>query len=313
MRCRHFFRRSAPRWQPGNAEETALVLRLRGKAESRNTMANWSAEQEIMTHLAALIVGLLAGTHIATWGMYKDAPHEGFRRYGRSIIVATVIAPLVVTIVPTGWLSAGGLVLLFGVVYACERGATEFYKMFIRHEDQSKYFIPAQFHVFGKVIPPGRLRTAIAIVHAAVFALAGWAIYVAGSLGSPVPRWLTFALLGSIGGFLIAFGGAFKDAPIEGFEWLKFFRSPVTAGIYAALLSGLTTHSLLAALGGAGFSVATIETYKTFFFPNRPRGKFASKPILFPEHLETRQRFVPLYAGIWAVVILGFVLAYSRW
>ncbi len=32
-----------------------------------------------MTYLAALVVGLLAGTHIATWGMYKDAPHEGFR------------------------------------------------------------------------------------------------------------------------------------------------------------------------------------------------------------------------------------------
>jgi hypothetical protein len=61
---------------------------------------------------------------------------------------------------------------------------------------------------------------------------------------------------------------------------------------------------------GAGFSVATIETYKTFFFPNRPRGKFAGKPIRFPEHLVTRQRFIPLYAGIWAVVLIAFVLGY---
>ena len=29
--------------------------------------------------VVATIVGILAGTHTATWGMYKDAPHEGFR------------------------------------------------------------------------------------------------------------------------------------------------------------------------------------------------------------------------------------------
>ncbi len=75
------------------------------------------------------------------------------------------------------------------------------------------------------------------------------------------------------------------------------------AGIWAALLSPFTNSYLLAAVGGAGFSVATIETYKTFFFPNRPRGKFAGKPIAFPEHLVTRQRFIPLYAGIWTVVL----------
>ena len=263
-----------------------------------------------MTHFASLVVGLLVGTHIATWGMYKDAPHEGFRRYPRSIIVAAVIAPLVVTLVPKPWLSPSGLVLLFGVVYACERGATEFYKMFIRHEEQSKYFIPMQFHVFGKVIEPGPARTAIAAGHAAVFLLTGWAIHHVSSTGSAAPKWLLFALLGSMGGLLVALGGAFKDAPIEGFEWLKFFRSPVIAGIYAGLLSRFTPHGLLAALGGVGFSVATIETYKTLFFPNRPRGKFAGKPITFPEHLETRKRFVPLYAAIWAVVILGFVLGY---
>src|SRR5512135_664977 len=107
-----------------------------------------------MTYLAAVIVGALAGTHIATWGMYKDAPHEGFRRYERSIIVGSIVGLLIVIIVPPPWLSVGNLALLFGVAYACERGATEFYKVFIRNEDQSKYFIPMQFAVFGRVVPP---------------------------------------------------------------------------------------------------------------------------------------------------------------
>ena len=273
-------------------------------------MGNGPPKKTTMTQFASLFVGMLAGTHIATWGMYKDAPHEGFRHFPRSIFVAAVIAPVVVTLVPRDWLSPSGLVLLFGVVYACERGATEFYKVFIRHEEQSKYFIPMQFHVFGKVIEPGPTRTAIAAGHAALFALVGWTIHHAGASGSAWPRWLLFALLGAMGGLLIAICGAFKDAPIEGFEWLKFFRSPVIAGAYAGLLSPFTPHALLAALGGVGFSVATIETYKTLFFPNRPRGKFAGKPITHPEHLETRKRFVPLYAAIWAVVIFGFVLGY---
>ena len=265
-----------------------------------------------MTYLAALLVGLLAGTHIATWGMYKDAPHEGFRHYTRSMIVGAVVGPLIVLVVRRMWLSPGDLVLLFGVAYACERGATEFYKVFIRNEDQSKYFIPMQFHVFGRVVPPGRTRRLAALGYAAVFILMGVIVYVANSAGLSGPRWLRFGLIGSSIGWLVACGGAFKDAPIEGFEWLKFFRSPVVAGIWAALLSPFTNGYLLAALGGAGFSVATIETYKTFFFPNRPRGKFAGKPVTFPEHLVTRQRFIPLYIGIWIIVLVGFVLDYLR-
>ncbi len=261
-----------------------------------------------MTPAVALVVGLLAGTHIATWGMYKDAPHEGFRRYARSIIVAVVIGPLVVTLVPRPWLAAGDLALLFGIVYACERGATEFYKTFVRNEDQSKYSIPMQCHVFGRVLPPGRARTAIAAGCAAIFALVGLGLYLVEMPVETLPRWLMFGLVGSSLGWLIACGGALKDAPIEGFERLKFVRSPVVAGAWAALLSLFTDNYLLAALGGAGFSVATIETYKTFFFPARPRGKFAGKPILFPEHVETRRRFVPLYAAIWVVVIAALVI-----
>ena len=36
---------------------------------------------------ASLVIGLLSGVHAASWGMYKDAPHEGFerRKFLRSI------------------------------------------------------------------------------------------------------------------------------------------------------------------------------------------------------------------------------------
>src|SRR5919108_5543969 len=107
-----------------------------------------------MMLLFAAGVGVMAGVHTATWGMYKDAPHEGFSRwkYARSIVLSTVIG----VILSEGWgldpRRAADLVVLFGATYAVERALAEIYKTFLRDEDQSKYFIPMQFAVFGKVV-----------------------------------------------------------------------------------------------------------------------------------------------------------------
>jgi hypothetical protein len=117
---------------------------------------------------------------------------------------------------------------------------------------------------------------------------------------------------GSLGGWISAFFGAWKDAPLEGFETFKFFRSPVVAATYALILSNFTDSLLMIALAAEGFTVATLETYKTFFFPSKPRGKFAGKPILFPQMLQRRQYFVPVYVFIWLTVVSGFVLAFMR-
>jgi len=45
--------------------------------------------------LIALALGFIAGLHASTWGMFKDAPHEGFSwgRYFRSAVVGAVMAP----------------------------------------------------------------------------------------------------------------------------------------------------------------------------------------------------------------------------
>jgi hypothetical protein len=119
-------------------------------------------------------------------------------------------------------------------------------------------------------------------------------------------------VIGSVGGWISAFGGAWKDAPSEGFQVLKFFRSPLLAFVYAFGLSYLTDSILAITLAATGFTVATTETYKTFFFPSKPRGKFAGRPIVFPEILNWRRRFVPLYVAIWialAALLLGLVTA----
>ena len=107
-----------------------------------------------MIPLLAAAVGLIAGIHTATWGMYKDAPHEGFsgRKYARSIVLAAVIAVVIAGAWGLDPRRAADLVVLFGSTYAVERALAEIYKTFLREEDQSKYFIPMQFSVFGQVV-----------------------------------------------------------------------------------------------------------------------------------------------------------------
>jgi hypothetical protein len=259
----------------------------------------------------AFLVGLASGTHTATWGMYKDAPHEGFgwRRYSRSILVALLLAPCAAAVTglhPGTW---AGAVTVFGLTYGLERAVVEFYKGFVRDEDQSKYTIPMQFHIFGRVVRGRWRRLAIGGSIAAVVGLlaAGISWWTAGRTLDAT----TLFLIGGIGGWVSACGGAFKDAPIEGFHWLKFWRSPLLAGAWALVVSHFTGNIVVIAVAGLGYTVATIETYKTFFFPRIPRGKFQGKPVLYPEFLRFRQRFVPIYAALWLLIVLGLLAAFD--
>ena len=47
--------------------------------------------------------------------------------------------------------------------------------------------------------------------------------------------------VGGLGGWISAFGGAWKDAPKEGFQIFKFFRSPIIASLFALGLSYLSS------------------------------------------------------------------------
>jgi hypothetical protein len=254
----------------------------------------------------ATLIGALAGLHISTWGMYKDAPHEGFSwpRFFRSTAVGAVIG-LVAHLVLRWDLAgdAGARFLWFALCYLLERAATEFWKYFIREEDQSKYFIPMQFGMFGRPMKDARKRIAIGAAVAVACVVLFVGIRALEARFAPLPRWLVAVTVGSVFGWVSAFGGAWKDAPIEGFETFKFFRSPGVAAAWAFVCAGFTDSWAVIALCAEGLTVASIETYKTFFFPHRPRGKFAGMPVLHPEYLQRRASFVPHYAAIWVVVL----------
>ncbi len=257
-----------------------------------------------MSELAAVITGALAGLHAATWGMYKDAPHEGFSRakYIRSPLIGAFLGVLIQQLIQLDARRAAGFVLLFGVTYAVERAISEIYKTFLRQEDQQKYFIPMEFRVLGKPVTSRKWRMTAGMLYTTM--LAGFVVLLVhlGARETPLPSWAVL-VVGSLGGWISAFGGAWKDAPSEGFQLFKFFRSPALALMYAAGLLQLSADPLAITLAATGYTVATTETYKTFFFPSQPRGKFAGCPVIHPEVLSWRNRLLPLYAAIWLAVI----------
>lgn len=262
---------------------------------------------------ASAVVGALAGAHAATWGAYKDSVYEGFSgwKYARSICIAAPLGVLLAPFVGTEVPRPTALVVLFGCVYVAERGIFELYKTFLRQEDQAKYHIPMQFHVLGRVVV-GRAARAIAgaaLLLALVLLLAGVRALDRAAIDAP-PLAMS-ALVGLIAGLVSAIMGAWKDAPIEGFEPLKFLRSPAIAMSYGLLLAPYTQELLPAGAAALGFTIASIETYKTFI-DGRPPGKFAGKPVRHPLALRTRWRLVPLFAAIWIAIVLTAIAGWPK-
>jgi len=258
------------------------------------------------------LIGAAVGAHASTWGMYKDAPHEGFTwpKYLRSLVLSFLIGPLVAKVFRVSVDSAAQTVILFGCIYSMERAVLEAWKTFFRAEDQSKYTIPMQLAVFGKTVKSRGARFGFGVLYVgAIFG--GLALLLSYHPGPDTSPLFLAVTIGALGGWYSAFGGAWKDAPIEGFQIFKFFRSPLIAASFSYLLFRLGATPAQGVFGAIGFTVATTETYKTFFFPSKPRGKFANKPVLFPDWLEKRKRFVPLYVAIWALILAGFVAAFT--
>ena len=265
----------------------------------------------------AAAVGVCSGSHAAIWGMYKDAAHEGFdvARFSRSMIVGAIVAVALIVVLRVALPDAaalaipgaGALVLLFGLAYAAERGVVEVWKTFVRDEDQAKYTIPMQFSIMGSPVKDRGTRLAAGLCYVVLVSLFLFAIAQLDASG-PLRLWKS-ALVGLGVGMIIAVGGGWKDAPTEGFDLLKFFRSPAMTVAFSLLLSHLTGSYLEVAVAAIGYERATAETYKTFFFPSKPRGKFAGKPVLYPEMLERRIYFVPAYVAIWAAVLVSVGVA----
>jgi hypothetical protein len=226
----------------------------------------------------AVVLAMAVSLHVTTWGAFKDSPYEGFHplRQVRTVVIATLAALAVVT--AGGAVVASTLLPALGAVYAVERLATEWWKSIIRSDDQAQYTIPMRLGFRGRPVDHHALRWTVGFTVALALLVAGILTHLAqADFGSAVPPWLAAVTVGGLGGWLTAVGGAWKDAPIEGFSGWKFMRSPAVATAWALPLSMLTSNWLMLSLAAAGLAVASIETYKTFFTGGRAPGKFAGR------------------------------------
>jgi len=233
-----------------------------------------------MNQLVLCLVGLMCGLHAATWGGFKDSPFEGFKpaSFVRSILLG--LGSALAISVATDLESTQSVLVLVGLCYVLERLATEWWKAIVREDDQSAYSIPMRLAVHGRPIDEQGRRYAIGVIIAGCLLLACWTADEIQLAVSTPPLW-SVVLLAGFGGWLTAVGGAWKDAPVEGFSGWKFLRSPVVATAWAVVLSRFTGDWVLLALAAAGWSVISIETYKTFLTGGRPPGKFADRPVRF--------------------------------
>jgi len=249
-----------------------------------------------MSIMYAVVLGLVTGTHAATWGAIKDSPFEGFKAasFARSIVLAVVAAAVLATV--TDLETTLAPIVLVGVLYATERLATELWKSFLREDDQDAYAIPMRIAILGRPVDgrvPRYLTGFVVLVSVVVMGCTAAALQPAD--GGPL--WL-LVLVGGIGGWLTAVGGAWKDAPVEGFSGWKFLRSPAVATAWTMMLLPFVHDWVALTVAAAGLSVFSIETYKTFFTGGRPPGKFDGKPMLpTPGAQLDRCRF--LHSGVY--------------
>ncbi len=244
------------------------------------------------------LVAALSGLYTSLWGAFKDSPWEGFkpRTFPRSILFSLVILGGLLA-VPTLRERMGGLGLaqLFFLVMGLERFLTELYKGCFRTEPQDKYFVPSQLAILGRPVRSRALRMAAGVVLVS-------AVLAVLLLGRPVEGFWGYLLVAYGTGLLVSGGGAWKDAPFEGFLFLKFLRSGLALAVVSPIFYWLRDPADPIALGlliymNGGLERFLVEYYKTYIQRNMS-GKF--RPDL--PRVETRRR-EELHVLAWVLIV----------
>jgi len=248
------------------------------------------------------LVGLFGGLHSSSWGAYKDTPHEEFKiaKFLRSMAVGLVLGLIMFQFLKLHDIDNPNPGLFFLFVMAFERLYTESLKLFVREENQDKYHILQTFHWLGRVVNSKLPRLGMGVVFVSLAFV--W-FYMPFSIKLDLPQPVLGLIWGTVGGLGIALCGAWKDAPIEGFEPSKFLRSPFVGALWGLLFSVFTSDYSLLLFACIGGERMTVEFYKTFI--RRKHAKFSALTPRFPEWLGKRRRFILPYSVTW---MLFFVL-----
>ena len=255
--------------------------------------------------IAAL--GLAAGLHGALYGAYKDSPHESFllRRFVREIVIALAVA-LGLTSVPGA--HDQSMFVLYLSTFALTRTVTEFWKLFVRVEQQAGFRIPTQIHCVTGIIHNPALRLMLGFG----FLASIYGIYAIGlTIPDPWPRAVRGLLIGLSIGIAEAMAGAYKDGSIEGFCWKKFVKSPFFGSVGGVIASGHTTDPAFLLLAAIGSMRMFLELLFKMLVRDYVPGKFVSMTGPYIHWMARRQYFVVPYALTWLIYLA--LCSHSDW
>jgi len=250
--------------------------------------------------LLGVVLGLAAGLHAASYGAYKDSPHESFllRRFIRELVFASGLA------VALAWarISDGqSAFVVYLSAFALSRIATEFWKLFVRVEPQDDYRIPTQIHWVKGVVHNPALRLLLGLGFlASIYGIYGLATVLPQAWPLPV-RGLVVGL--SIG-LCEGLAGAYKDGSIEGFYWHKFAKSPAFGALGGLIASGHTADPGFLLLAAIGSMRMFLELLFKIVVPDYAPGKFRSMTGPFTRWMTLRRRFLLPYVLTWALYIV---------
>ncbi len=253
-----------------------------------------------------LVAGIMAGIHRASWGAFKDSPDEGFepKKYLRSVLVGPIWSLLLFFWFRTQVITVP-LIFVFLTVILLDTLSVEIYKLFFRIEDQKKYKIPSKIHLWRIEVKSEWQRNLAGLLLSFVVVVVFRLLFLVNLSTSLNSRFWMGVLLGFAAGLCEAVGGMWKDAPFEGFEPLKFFRSPIVGAIVGSILFLFQTNLGVVLLATFGADRMLIETYKTFVLRRR-NGKFKSKKPLFSRELSLRKYLVVPYSITWIYLVFNF-------
>lgn len=108
---------------------------------------------------------------------------------------------------------------------------------------------------------------------------------------------LTGVIWGAMGGLIgSSLRGAWKYYPKNGFDWIRFFRSPLIAGLYGGLFSLIVSSQPVLLIACIGAERMTIDLYKRFF-------KKTSNEYLMNEDKRFRNRTIIQEFFKWIIFI----------
>ena len=258
-----------------------------------------------MNFYLGLGISVVSGLYTSLCVAFKDSRYEDFkpRTFPRSIYFHLAIfcvlyfAPLPrqADFFALGW------VQVFFLIMGIERFLAELYKGFFRTEDQDKYFVPSRMTFFGRYVASDVLRYGVGTA----LVLGVFAVLM---IPAPIATFWGFLLIAYLTGLLVSLGGAYKDAPFEGFHWLKFQRSGLVLAVCAPLfyfLSDPIPLGFLVYMNG-GLERFIVEYYKTYI-QRTMSGKFRPDLPRIERCVDTREKFH--YAAL--AIIAGVIGLYA--